>query len=586
MLRSAMVLATAGLLSAQGETLRFVPADSLLTVRVAGPAAWRDAFADTRIARLLHGPALRPLMDRMSKGFEEMAERMREQSTVDFDALSDGFSGYRGDILVTLQMDMDEAFAAAQEDADPPIAIAFIATPDGHTDLDAMAQLMLEDMEQSLERASLQPRDLEVAGHRLRVQSDGELEMTAPFVVDGHLLMLIAADLEAKAPGLLDVREPMAADALPAGTLAGRFAVAPVRQWMLRMMADGAGEDAPVDFEALSTALGFGALRDVEFALDASGEHLHVRLGVGLEEQSRGLFEVLGTPDSGRPRLQSLLPGHAAAFSVQTIDLGALRRTIAAVWEEAGDALPMSFDDVEAAFAEATKVRLDEDLLAHMGSEMLQIGDYEAQARAIEEAAFDDREPGAGDLLVGTCFAMKLRDGRAFGDSLEQALRSRGMHAGRKTEDYQGTKVHLVRVFGMFPVEYAVTEDLLLLQLGEPGDSSQFLRAVLDERAARAAGDPPAELPAPVRDRIDRLPAHWNGFGVQPMEQYLGNFQRMMRSFLRAAPPQVRAQAEGGLSEALAVLDKVVADLRTFGLETLVSTTYVDRKGLATEMLW
>src|SRR5204862_200381 len=81
---------------------------------------------------------------------------------------------------------------------------------------------------------------------------------------------------------------------------------------------------------------------------------------------------------------------------------------------------------------------------------------------------------------------------------------TRGLHAARKTEEYAGTKVHRLRV-GV-EIEYAVTDDLLLLGFGNSAGAQKSLRAVLDERAARAAGKPAAEPTAGVKERLTRLP--------------------------------------------------------------------------------
>jgi len=171
------------------------------------------------------------------------------------------------------------------------------------------------------------------------------------------------------------------------------------------------------------------------------------------------------------------------------------------MWGEFEEAAGMDWNEAQTAFAESMKVRLKEDLIDHLGTEMLSLADLAAQAEEIDP---DQDDPLAG--IGSSCIGIGLRNGKAFAASLESMLRSQGLHASRKTEDYQGNKIHRLPLGGLIEVEYCVTDELMLLAIGKGESARQSLRGVLDARANPAAE---GEAPTKIKATLATMPAGW-----------------------------------------------------------------------------
>ena len=220
----------------------------------------------------------------------------------------------------------------------------------------------------------------------------------------------------------------------------------------------------------------------------------------------------------------------------------------------------MAFEDIEEMFAESTKVRLGEDLIDNIGTEVLYLVDPNVE---------DDMEQDAiTAMFSGTCYALSLRDGKAFGEALEKALRSRGLHAARKSEDYQGVKVYRLRIAGALELEYAVTDDMFLLAPGSVATSGAQLRAVLDTRA-----NPEAGLPENVASRSDKVPAGWNGVGVTPLAQLLMEIGAIAQTLPGGdMPPEAMV--------ALDMLGVIGKEMKQVGLDDAIQFTYTSAGGI------
>ncbi|MEO6595897.1 MAG: hypothetical protein ABIP94_14185, partial [Planctomycetota bacterium] len=226
------------------------------------------------------------------------------------------------------------------------------------------------------------------------------------------------------------------------------------------------------------------------------------------------------------------------------------------------------------AATEGLKVRLKEDLFDHLGTEILLMQDADAAAAGALEADPDD--PTAA--ISGMCFGISLRDGKAFSEALETALRSRGLHASRKSEDYADTKVYSMKIAAMLDIEYAVTDDLLLLAIGKGEASRRHLRGVLDARAAKSETD---SLPTAAQAHMEHLPAGWNGISVVNMAATLRSYRKvidMMKSMEAEIPPEV--------SMVLDVLTSVGSDLQRLGMQSMVSGSYTSARKLAARLRW
>jgi hypothetical protein len=556
--------------------MRFVPADAVAVIRCAGPGAWRAQFAETRIAKLLRGPTLGPLVEQLGAEVDKLLAKARESGKVDADVLEKALHEYAGEIAVAITIDFAAVPAAMENDSPPPFGVVIAFGPDGKTDLKKLAE---DTRKAAEEKGGL--TDLKVGDQVLRVHTEGDVATALPFELDGWQVMMVGSQLERQATALFagkDRFEP------PALALQGPLAVHVAAEQGLAVLfealtAKAVEDGVPFDVEALLAQLGFPALRGLDLVVGSDGEHAAVEMRLSFNDKERGLLAALTPAIKPPPVTMGYVPTGAEVFSITPLDFGALYRTIAGVWDQVEDQVPMPRRDAEAAFAEACKVRLKEDLLDHVGTELLVVGDDVPPDEPDEDA--DDPFAAAMAAAQG-CFALHLKDGKAFGENIEKLLRARGLHAARKSEEYRGTKVSQLKL-GLFELEYAVTADLLLLALGKDDSAHKSLRGVLDEAADRAAGRKPAEQPEAIKSRLARMPGGWQGVGATPPYTM---FAAMVGGLRGAARGGGLPLGEDRLEALEKSLEKMRSDLQQFGLETMVSTQHIEPAAIAYRMRW
>jgi hypothetical protein len=574
----------AGILCAQDKAspFRFVSKDACVVMRVAGPAAWREQFGKTQMLKLLQGPTLAPLLAKFGQGFDAGFAEATKHGGLDAEAILQAIAGYGGEAVFALRVDFATLAKAMADDVPPAVTMVLALQPDGHTDLKSMAEQLQKAIEEnSPERLHL--HDLKAGQRTLRVGGDEDLQFTCPFETDGQLVVMIGTNLEQQAPAMFELKEHFEA---PATATKGPLTLhveleAGIAAFLDAMTAQMAAHGLPVDPGRVLGMLGLSSLQGFDFALGADGKYTAVDLRIGFNGKDRGLFGIYGSGKLGKPKLMALVPATADHFAVSAFDTSALYRTLAGIWDELGGVVPLSREDAEAAFAEACKVRLKEDLVDNIGGEMLAIQDLKEAAKAAIEDHDEDDPASMMGMVQGSCFCLQLKDGKAFGEAVEKLVRARGLHAGRKTEEYQGVKVHRLRVLGSVEFEYATADDVLLLAFGKGETSHQNLRAVLDQRAALAAGKSAAELAAPVRERLVLLPDGWSALSVTPVTSGIDIVMAMLRELMTK-----RAGAKAEMEQVVDVLHQVRSELRLLGIDCVVGTNYMDGKSLVARMRW
>lgn len=569
-LLSTVALCTALLAQDKVSPNRFVPQDSCLVLRLGAPATWQQQFATTQIAKLLQSKALAPMVEGASKGVAEVIGKIREEGKVDADLVKGLLEDYRGSMVMSLQLDFDDLQASMEENRPPHMTGVIALMPDGAFNLGALAQ-SLQKAAESDESAKV--TDLKVDDHLLRVDTQDPVQVSLPAIIDGHLVILFGDDLEKTAAKTLAAEgrhEHAGGDAPMFCHVELGKLVAAITKITTQQM-EMTGNELPFAIDQMVADLGFACLETFEMQLGAEDKRLAASVSLTMNGGDRGLFGSMFVAQ-GQPRLLRYVPPAAEYFGVGGIDLGAFYGTIAKVWTSLADVVPMSLGDAEAAFTEATKVRLKEDLIDHLGTEVLTIGDLEAQMAAAGTMS-DDQDPS--EMMSGYLFGVSLRSGKAFGEALEKALRSRGLHAGRKTEEYQGTKVHRLKVAGVLDLEYAVTDDLLLLALGSHESSHRDLRAVLDLRASGAT-----ELGEAMQKRLADLPEGWNGLTVTPVASLIGGVRQL---FTVLETTTELPEAAAGI---LQMLEGVVGELQRLGLQEMVGTTHTTERSWTSRMRW
>jgi hypothetical protein len=261
---------------------------------------------------------------------------------------------------------------------------------------------------------------------------------------------------------------------------------------------------------AVLSATGLDGLRRLAFGVQPDGEHVMQSMTLEFVDRPRGLFAVAVPPRQAPAPVFRFLPDTATTFTAGTFDPDAIWPLVTAIVAAAGESTGTTQEAFERQAADLLGVRLHEDLIAHLGDGWLRIEDLAAAPTEIDNAELEKLDTRFGD----SCWVVTLRDGRAFADAVEKALRKRGLHAARKTEEYAGVKVHRLNLLGSYPIEYAITDQLLTFGVGAREGTQRNLRGVLDRAAAAAAGKAAPELPAPVRARLQRLPPDWCGVSV------------------------------------------------------------------------
>jgi hypothetical protein len=545
-----------------------VPQDSCLAVRIAAPATWQERFAKARVVEVLRAETLGPLVDRAAAAIDQGLADVRSSGRFDASLLEALLREYRGEIIASLQVDWDRLTDALERDGRPSVSLVIALAPDGVFDLAALAsglEKLIED-----EPSGEPIRDLVVGAHRLRIGGKRDFQATLPAMIDGHLVMLGGTDLEQQAAHLLADKDRLEGIGGKAPLVVRARLDAPIKAALELVRSKLEGRLAlPFDFPRMFRDLGAYSLQSLELTVDAQDELVAVDYELDLNGEERGLFGCLLFAQP-QPELLRMLPGGADQFSIGAFDFGALWGVIEKLWRNLEDVVPMSFDQAMQEVTELLKVRLKEDLIDHLGTELMLLED--AQAALAETAENDTDEP-----TENMCIGVSLRNGKAFGDALETALRARGLHASRKSEEYAGTKILALTLAGLVDLEYAVADDLLLLSIGKGEASRRLLRGVLDARAAGAD----AALPAAAQARFERLPAGWSGISATNVPAMLRIAREAVASMDDAVedlPDQVQMVFD--------VLDKVGGDLQRLGMQSMVSATYTTARKMTVRVRW
>jgi hypothetical protein len=495
---------------------RFAPDDCQLVLRIAGPAAWAKEFAATGIGKLLAGKALAPAWAKFEEALPPMLEEVSFAD--DLRALGEALPAYGGELTVAARLDLDDLQPAAAGKRAPRFDVAFALSADEHTDLSALGTKI-----EKLFGDDEQPRTVKTDTAALRVRSFGGVQVSLPQIIDGELVVLLGTDLERTAGHFLAVPADhrfKPAEELRTGTFGLQFEAEPLVGPVFRAFAAQETKRSRLDGAKLLSAVGLDGIRRLAIGARADGEHVVQSMTVEFVDRPGGVFAVALPPRRAATPALQFLPDTATTFNSGAFDPDAIWPLVTAIFAAAGEDLGTTQEAFEKQAAEFLGVRLHEDLIAHLGDGWLRIDDLAAKPEEIDDAALDKLDTRFGD----SCYVVTLRDGKAFADAVEKALRKRGLHAARKTEEYAGVKVHRMNLLGSYPIEYAITDELLVVGIGARDGTQRNLRGVLDRASAAAAGKPARELPAPVQARLQLLPPDWCGISVTSLLDILDAF--------------------------------------------------------------
>jgi hypothetical protein len=288
---------------------------------------------------------------------------------------------------------------------------------------------------------------------------------------------------------------------------------------------------------------------------------------LGMKKNNRGILGMLAKGNQ-QPKLLGSIPPNSEAFAVTAMDLNAVFTTVQDVWGLAEDFAPMTFDDAMAMFTEATTIDLKADLFDNIGTEMLTVQDVDA----LKDLDPDDMEDNPAAMFAGTVYGISLKDGTKFDAALDKIIRSRGLHVGRKTATYANAQVHRMKLMGMVDLEYSISNNLLLIGLGDGEKTGRVLRDIID---TRASGE--ATTPEILTKHASELAPGWNSFAITPIGTMLEGVM-------------LGIQASGAVGEEMDMVTQVVrgviGDMKRLGIGSIVQTSYCDDNGFTSRFRW
>lgn len=547
--------------SAQAPANRFIPGNSALVVRIASPAKWRKQFGTTQVAKLFQANSLAPFIGMAGQRIEMGIGMLRDSGVFNADLAEGLLNDWQGDIILSAQVDWDGVMDAMDFGETPPMSFMVALSPDGNFDLAAVAKEFGQMVEKTApDGGGLS--DLAVGDLTLRRTDNGgdEPDMALPVMIDGHLVMMGGTQLTKDAAKLISKEARFG----PKTDDAPFFAHADIGKLVSTMlMADAGG--APFDPADMMDVLGLSALQEFSLKMKPDGTAIAGEIHIGMKKDGRGILNMVPSTTQ-QPTLLTAVPADSEAFSVSAFDIAPIYTAVEDMWGLMDGFVPITFEDAIGSFNEMTKVRLKEDLLDHLGKEMLSVTSVDA----LKDMDLTEDDPAA--FLNGSVYGIALSNGKAFGESLEKALRSRGMHVGRKTEDYANVKINRMKLAGMVPLEYVVTDNLLLLALGEGEGTGRALRNVID---TRSAGD--AEAPKIVAKHANKFPAGWSGIGFTPIGAMLEGVIGGM---------QATGQFGSEMDMAAQVVKGVVGDMDRLGISSILQVSYCDDSGITQHFRW
>jgi len=557
----------------QASLNRFVPKDSRFVLHMASPAAWKAQFAKTRVSKLMQTAAMAPIVGMLDQAMEGAMSELRSSGKLDAEVVEKFLSDYQGQMTLALQVDMDGLAEAMQSGKSPKMSGVLAVVANGKNDLSALATTLASAFEAGNPDKL---RDLKVGDQLFRYIADSDVHVGVPTLVEGHLVWIFGTDLPKSADKLLAKDQRFDGGAANQA-LYCNVDLGSLMQGFTDMLA-GQMEDqgAPFDMRKLMQAFGLLSIRNAQLQLGADGADMTTELKIDTTGKDLGILGMTML-DQGTPKLLRYIPASAENFGITPFDFGAIYSSIATLWGELEDVVPMTFEDAMAEVTDFLKVRLKEDLLDHMGTEMLNVVDAAGIGESLAAMEDEDGEANMLGMLNGSCMAISLRNGAAFAESLEKVIRARGMHASRKSEEYQGTKIYKVLLAGMVETEYAVVDDALLLAIGKSDSARNNLRGMLDQRAS---GNASGSLPTKLQKRLQALPEGWSGISVSSMPSTLTAMKDALDGIGAMAELPMEMEGFGEM------LGSLAGELKRLGLETMLSTTHTSKKSMVMRLRW
>lgn len=538
-----------------------IPASSLVFLELDGPGKVHSAFEDTRFANLLASPRMGGLLASLTMGVQMGIQALEQETGEDIQQLYDGLMEYSGRVRVGftfLRADPD----ALTEDM-PPFGMLVALGSDGQTDLGSIAESISKLIEDD---PSAELEDLRVDGRTYRVFLDeDEVGVTLPTIVGDDVVVFVGAPLEEAVSRFLSGQERdsfEASNQFTASPLALRINLGS----LISLGLEAAMADAPNPMEAemvmdLLETLGVSSFGAADIMVGAEGEHVTVDFGMELKAGNRGILDLYVPERTGPPAALNLIPRQAVNWSVQPVGFdkvyGLLSEVLAAVGETSG----VSLEQVEAQIEMTTGLRLEQDILAHLGDAVISVGD---------ESAFT--ASATGDV-AGVAYGATVKDPAAMIRTMDTLLTSMNLREMLETDEYRGFDVHSLEMPPLFSIQYTITDKLILFGMGE--GSSRVLRSVLDQEARVRDGESPGDFPDGVTERLELAPRGWSMVSYIRASDIVNGIISIAGEAAADMPPQVEQ-----------VSRLVLGLLKDFGLEDVVAAGSLRDGRLVYRLIW
>lgn len=577
---------------------RFVSADAQIVARIQGPGCWRDTFGPTKLGALMRSQLLAPWRQMVAGLFEEGLQSAYT-TALGPELMRHLCEDYRGEFVLSVLVtppaeaeeveppeppDEDAEMGEDEEDfefdeAEPRVTVMLTMTPAEGIDLAALLAGLRRADEAELAKMADAARMTDiVVGDRTfhmvgaRDPGDGGFHLTQVELVDGHLVMFLGHDIATNGSKLL-ADSNHAAELPPAAPLSVRVDATKLLETVgadfeaLMELADEPGQRTGMRLVADALT----CLQSFDLTVGADGNAVVVDTVLKTRGKDLGLLAPFLAAGSPSKLLGCVSPQHPS-FALYSFDAKAMLGWLDLALELEGEELAEQVAEAGRLFLERNKVRWREDLFAHLGSEVLVLGGVEQFIADMFEAVKEGEQPEPFELFGGSCIALSLRDGRAFGESLEKVIRANGLHAARRTEPYHDVPIHQLTLAGLLQIEYAVTDDALWLVPGR-GSGRDKLRAALD---ARAENKDHAE----VATAFAALPEGWNG--VRRFQ--LADYVHLLAEMAEVAPKAEKRKESEEIGRA--ILKGLSGELKRLGATEILFGDYTSPRGWRTVYRW
>jgi hypothetical protein len=504
--------AISALLEAQ-DVARFLPPDPMISLRAVGPREVGERMAETNYGRLLADPAAAPIRELPGKlldiALEEVGDpRAEAHVRRAYELLRD----YGGRMSAAASFDFDES----SEDAIRGLLIGIVLEPDGKTDFAAVIEMFRD----AANDAEMEQRTVgtDESGFTI-ARGDNRMELALPRVIDGHLVCYLGFDLE-QAVARLGEQPAVAAETNAPD--ASSTSLMDLHVDVGRLVSSGAlraGSSGELDLEVVDAVVKRLGLKHFDMSLRADGEFFRSDYAISATAAS-SILDVL-QPNIESTPIAMLAPPNHENWTTVRLDLSEILNLVRDVtMATRGDDLFELIDQLSPELG----VDIRRDLIGVLDGQVLILNDSFAALAAVGED--DDEDLESAGLYSGV---IGLRDSKAFDATLEKLLRSRGLHAARKTTEYRGVPIRTINA-AIVQLSYAIVNEGIAFGVGRIGVDS--VRSIIDASLAATDGQRQIRFPERFAERRRRLGEGWRDFQITSSSGYAGLLKEAVASEL------------------------------------------------------